>query len=580
MPIRIKKRLGECLVAEGIIRDEDLEHAFILQKESKKKLGRIFLDMGYLSEQQLTDVLSRQLSVPTVDCLKYEVPESVLHMVPGMIAQQKKVFPLEFKDKRLKLAMADPMDWQTIDDLSFRTGAKISVVMAPDSNILEAVEKSYKTFDQLSEILDEMATDKNVEYVELAAAEDLDEVSAESIVKLSGSAPIVRLVTTILLEALKRRASDVHLEPGARYVKVRFRVDGDLRYVLKYPKKVQEAVTSRLKIISSLDIINRRFPQDGRSTLRIEEGRNLDLRISTIPTMFGEKVVIRLLDRSSGMIALSKLGMPDDVLKPFITNIMRPEGMLLVTGPTGSGKTTTLYAALNQLQTETKNIISIEDPVEYRMPAITQIQINEATGLTFSMILRSIFRQDPDIVYVGEIRDLQTAEISIRAALTGHYVLSTLHTSDTVSSITRLMDMGIPKYLIASTLSGLLAQRLVKKICTHCKEEAPLPEQAINHMRMLPTISRCYVGKGCVKCDYSGYLGREGVYEFLEVGPEVKDAIAHFSTEAELWEVARAQGTKTLIQNAVEKIEAGITTVEEVSSKISYNPISRPRANQ
>ena len=564
-----RKKLGEILIKEGVVQEEHIEHAFLLQKDKHKKLGRVLVEMGYLTEQKLTDVLSEQLGIPVVNCNDYKPAYDVLSKIPSLVAQRKEVFPLEKDGRKLKVAMADPLDWQSIEELSFMTGANLSVVIAPQSNILEAIEKNYKTSDHLNEILNALPSDKEIEYVEGADIEDMDEVSTESIVQLSGTAPIVRLVSMLLSEAIKHRASDLHLEPGPKYVKVRFRVDGELRDLLKIPKNVQEAVISRIKIISRLDITNRRFPQDGRSALRLDGGKEVDLRVSTMPTPFGEKVVIRILDTNTGLIALSKLGLPDNILRSFINKISLPGGMLLVTGPTGSGKSTTLYAVLNQLQSETDNIVSIEDPIEFKMPAITQTQVDEASGLTFPRVLRSIFRQDPDVILIGEIRDAETAGIAVRSALTGHYVFSTVHTNDSVSTITRMLDIGIPRYLLSATMTGVLAQRLLKQICPHCKTEVKGHPMPAAFAKVLPPIETVYKGTGCVKCNYTGYLGRIGVFEFLDVNDTFKETISNFTTETDAWVVAREMGTLTLLEDAWDKVAAGLTTIDEVSGKIS-----------
>lgn len=564
---KTRKKIGEVLVDEGVVTRDQIENALVFQKGRNKRLGKVLVEMGYVTENDVARALSRQLSLSLVNPDDYSVTSDLLTYVPRSLAEKKAVFPLELKNKKLLIAMVDPLDWQTIDELSFRTGLNVSVAVAPESSVLDAIEKHYSSSEQVLDILRGMPAFEDAEFVQESTGEELDERSVKSIYKLSEAPPIVKLVTMILVDAVESRASDVHLDTNPKYVQVRYRVDGDLREVLKFPKRIQEPVISRIKIIANLDITNRRLPQDGRSTFRVK-GKDIDLRISTMPSSFGENVVIRLLDHTTGLISLNDLGMAENILGPFMKDVNEPQGMVLVTGPTGSGKSTTLYAVLQQMSAVTDNIISIEDPVEYRIAGITQIETNEATGLTFPVALRSVFRQDPDIILVGEIRDLDTAEIAVRAALTGHLVLSTVHTNDTVATITRLIDIGLQRYLVSSSVTGVLAQRLIKKICPHCKQEAEVPELVQNGEH--PHIDKCYEGVGCSKCNHTGYWGRVGVYEYLRIDSELKDMIVSYVTEGELWEIARANGITTLFEDAWKKVAKGVTTVEEVLSKVPY----------
>ncbi len=560
-----KKRIGEILIEEGLLTDDQLETALTIQKGKGKKLGKVLVELGYITDIQVTESLTKQLSLQMVDCNDYSPSKELLAMVPKATAEQKLVLPLELNEKNLLIAMANPLDWETIEDLSFETGLKISVAISSENNIIESIETLYDTEDETWDLLNELPAYDDVEF--LKEEEEEDNASFQSLYQNSEAAPIVKLVTMLIADAVKSDASDIHIEPREKSVQVRYRIDGNLKNIQEYPKQIQDAVVSRVKIISNLDITNRRHPQDGRSALRLEKN-TVDLRISTLPSIYGEKIVIRLLDPSSGLIPLAQLGISDHVLKPLIEIFSQPQGMLMVTGPTGSGKTTTLYSILQQVRTETKNIITLEDPVEYKLSGITQVGINEGIGFTFSSALRSVLRQDPDIVMVGEIRDLDTAEIGSRAALTGHFVLSTLHTNDTVSTITRLIDIGLEPFLVTAAVSGILAQRLIRKICSNCKVEAPPPEDFGKFN--LPRLEKYYKGSGCDKCSNTGYKGRVGVYEIVKMDSKLKRLITKNFTVDDLWESVRESGTKSLFEDAWLKVIEGQTTVEEVIAKIPF----------
>ena len=561
-----KKKIGDILTEEGLITSEQLETARILQKTNKKRLGKILIELGNVTEEQLAKAISRQFSLPIVDWKAVTVNKEVLSLVPREVAEKRIVFPLELKEKELLLAMADPLDLGTMDYITFRNGLRINVAVSTESGILDAVEKHYGSSDLLGNILKDMPDYEDVEFVK-QTSEDANEANAESLLKLSEAAPVVKLVTTIFVDAVKSKASDVHIEPRPNHSQVRYRVDGKLRDVLKYPKNIHAAVVSRIKIISRLDISVRMRPQDGRSALHIQD-RDVDMRVSTLPSVHGEKVVIRLLDQATGLVNVDKLGIPDRTFKRVMELISNPQGMILITGPTGSGKSTTLYAMLKQLRSETENLITIEDPVEFKVGGITQVQVNEAAGLTFPVALRSFLRQDPDVIMLGEIRDRETAEIALRAAVTGHLVFSTIHTNDTVSTITRLLDIGIPPYLINAALIGVLAQRLVRKICPNCKTKIDPPEEVLNGY--YPSLEACFKGVGCDECQYTGYKGRMGVYEFLDINSEFKESVAKFTTEGSLWEVAKENGTVTMFDDAWDKINDGSTTFDEVIAKIHF----------
>jgi type IV pilus assembly protein PilB len=560
-----KKKLGEILIDAGVITEEQLTNALTLQQGKNKRLGKVLIELGYIDDNQVAETLSRQLSLPMVDCNDYEPIKEILDLVSKETAEGKLVLPIKRRGKELTVAMANPLDWQTIEDLSFETGCRLSVCIASEENLLSAIENLYAS-DETWEILNELPSYDNVEFVK-DADEDSSDVSLQSLYQNSEAPPIVKLVTAVIADAVKSDASDIHIEPREKHVQVRYRIDGALKNIQAYPKQIQDAVISRVKIISNLDITNRRYPQDGRSALRLEK-KNVDLRISTLPSIYGEKIVIRLLDPSKGLIPLSQLGIDESILKPLIEIFNQPQGMLLVTGPTGSGKTTTLYSVLQQLRTETKNIITLEDPVEYKLADITQVGINDAIGFTFASALRSVLRQDPDIVMVGEIRDLDTAEIASRAALTGHFVLSTLHTNDTISTISRLIDIGLEPFLVTSAVSGIIAQRLIRKICTECKEEVPLPHDADRYG--LPVPDKYYRGKGCAKCNGTGYKGRIGAYELVTMNTKMKQIIAKGYTEDELWEAALESGTTTMFQAAWDKMREGAATIEDIISRIPY----------
>ncbi|MBI4849205.1 MAG: Flp pilus assembly complex ATPase component TadA [Nitrospirae bacterium] len=560
-----RKKLGEILVEEGLISDEQLDTALIIQKGKNKKLGKVLIELGYINELQVAETLTKQLSLQMVDCNDYTPTQEILSLVPKEIAEAKIVLPLELRGKNLLLAMANPLDWETIEDISFETGLKLSVAISSENNILTAIERFYGASADTWNFLKELPSYDEVEFLkqEDAEADARQGISYQD----SEAPPIVRLVSMIIADAVNSGSSDIHIEPRETYVQVRFRIDGNLKNIHQFAKNIHDSVVSRIKIISNLDITNRRFPQDGRSAMRLKD-KAVELRISTLPSVHGEKVVIRLLDPTTGLIPLSHLGISANIIRPVIDMVSQPQGMLLVTGPTGSGKTTTLYSILQQLRNETKNIITLEDPVEYKLADITQVGINDGIGFSFANALRSVLRQDPDIVMVGEIRDLDTAEIGSRAALTGHLVLSTLHTNDTISTITRLIDIGLKPFLVTAAVTGVIAQRLIRRICSNCKAETPAPEELTRfEVKQLKTY---YKGAGCDKCNNTGYKGRVGIYEMLIMDTKLKRLISKNYTVDELWESARSSGTKSLFEDAWSKVEEGLTTVEEVIAKIPY----------
>ncbi|RJQ41470.1 MAG: type II secretion system protein GspE [Nitrospiraceae bacterium] len=564
----MKNKIGELLLEAGLITSEQLENALKIQKNKNKRLGKLLIELGYANELQVGEALSKEFSFPLVDCGKYNITEELLSIVPKGTAEKKIVMPLELKDKKLLLAVADPLDWETIDEITFNTGLNIAVAVSTETSIINAIETYYGSTEKIWDVLKEIPTHEGVEIVKEEAKEKDEEINIHSMYKLSEEPPIVKLVTMLFANAATTGTSDIHIEPGEKHVQVRYRLDGSLKTIVRYPKHIHDSVVSRVKIISNLDITNRRLPQDGRSKLRFEN-RDIDLRVSTMPSFYGENIVIRLLDSATGLIPLGKLGIPEQILKPLIDVFSQPQGMLLVTGPTGSGKTTTLYAVLRQLNEEESHIVTIEEPIEYRLAGITQVGVNEPIGLSFPNVLRSTLRQDPDIIMVGEIRDIETAKIVVRAALTGHLVLSTLHTNDTVATVTRLLDIGLDPYLISSSVSGILAQRLIRRLCPDCKVETAPPADLTKWK--LPQIEKFYKGTGCKKCMNTGYKGRIGVYEFLHMNTKLRRLIARRGTADELWDAAREDGMLTLFEDAISKVKDGIATFEEVASHIPYS---------
>ena len=483
-----RKRIGDVLLEAGLVTPAQLEYALGVRGNKNKKLGKVMVELGYLSEAQIAEALSRQLSIPLVRFEDLQIAPELLVLIPKEMAEGYMVMPLELKDRRLQVAMADPLDWDTIRSLSFMTGLHISVAVADEASIRRAIESYYQPGEKTWDLFRELPALDGVQ-LEREVDDDRENLNPKSLYELSEAPPVVKLVTMVLADAVKSRASDVHIEPQEKHVQVRYRIDGNLKNVLSYNKRIQDSVVSRIKIKSNLDITNRRLPQDGRSMLRLDN-RDIDLRISTLPSVHGENITVRLLDRKRGLLSLEELGIPQSILTSLLSVASRPQGMILVTGPTGSGKTTTLYALLQQLRNETKSTFTIEDPVEYKIEGLTQVGVNDAVGLSFSTALRSILRQDPDIILVGEIRDSETAEIAFRAALTGHLVLSTLHTNNTVATITRLLDLGLDPYLVNSAITGILAQRLVRRICPTCKVETAPPDS----LRGLPLLPKYYKG--------------------------------------------------------------------------------------
>lgn len=543
-----KKRLGDILIEKGLITEEDLNRALDIQNRSGEKLGEILLKMGVIKEEDLYSALAEIYNVPYINLEDIVVDAETVKLVPEHICRRYKVIPLKMDGDRIVVAMSNPVNIYALDDIRIITGKEVDPVLASENQILQSLDKIYTIQKGLEETL-----------INIGPAEEEVETSVEV---LEDEAPVVRLVNLTITQAVQEGASDIHIEPTENDVKIRFRVDGVLYDVISPPKKIFPTLVARIKILSNMDIAERRIPQDGRFRVN-SQGKIIDFRVSTLPTIYGEKIVLRLLDRSATLIGLEKLGFTEDILHKFDNLISRPYGMILVTGPTGSGKTTTLYSALARINTPEKNIITVEDPVEYQFARINQVQINPKAGLTFATGLRSILRQDPDIIMVGEIRDKETAEIAVQAALTGHLVLSTIHTNDAAGAITRLIDMGIEPYLISSSLIGVLAQRLARRICTRCKVPKKPTEEEIRVLSLPPSYT-LYEGKGCEACRHTGYKGRIGIFELLIIDDEIRAMIVDRKPANVIRESAVKKGMVTLWEDAKLKVKNGITTYNEI----------------
>lgn len=583
-------RLGELLVKKNFITPDQLKKA---SEEQKLKGGRIeshLIRLGYIKEDELLSFLSAQYRVPSVKLSKIEINPNVIKLIPSSIAKKYFIIPIHRVGPKLTLAMADPSNIIVIDEVKFMTGFNVEPVVASESEIVDAIKKYYgggatssstgTDYSDLEEELnsssdfgvvieDDPTITEDFDSLVHGAIENVEVVDTEAQEEDTGEieGPIIKIVNGILLKAIKTGASDIHFEPYERTFRVRFRVDGVLRREINLPIQLKNAIVSRLKIMSKLDIAERRLPQDGRIKLRLAKGRDMDFRVSTVPVLFGEKVVLRLLDKSALQLDMTKLGFEESSLEDFKAALKKPVGMILVTGPTGSGKTTTLYSALSELNKETENIMTAEDPVEYNFMGINQVQMHEEIGLTFASALRSFLRQDPDIIMVGEIRDFETAQIAVQAALTGHLVLSTVHTNDAPGTITRLVDMGIEPFLIASAVILILAQRLVRKICTECREPIKVHPQLLIDLGVPPDEVRTfpvYKGKGCSICNYTGYKGRIGLYEVMPMKEEIKELVLARASTSEIKKEAIRLGMKTLRQSGIVKIREGLTTIEEV----------------
>jgi type IV pilus assembly protein PilB len=592
-------KLGEILVRENLISPQNLRVALDHQRENGGRLASNLVKLGLVTDDVITAVLSRQYGIPSVNLELFNIDPAVLRLIPQEVAQKHSVLPLSRVGATLTLAMVDPTNVFALDDVKFMTGLNVEPVVVAEGSVQQAIAKYYGTSREieLASIADDASLERaaknssngkngaithddlvsldsldfdHEQTEDVEVVEDNEEIDLSTLSRLSEDAPVVRLVNVLLVDSLRRGASDIHIEPYEKELRIRFRIDGVLYDVMHPPLKMRDALISRVKIMSKLDISEKRLPQDGRIKIKVKvdsRRRELDFRVSTLPTLFGEKVVLRLLDKQNLMLDMTKLGFEPESLKKFQRNISKPYGMVLVTGPTGSGKTNTLYSALQSLNTIETNIMTAEDPVEFNLMGINQVQMKEQIGLNFAAALRAFLRQDPNIVLVGEIRDFETAEIAIKAALTGHLVLSTLHTNDAPSTISRLMNMGIEPFLVATSVNLIQAQRLIRRVCKDCKQEVQTPPEALIEVGLSADEAKTiktYKGKGCTTCNNTGYKGRIGLYEVMEITDELRELILIGASALELRKKAIDDGMITLRESGLYKIREGVTTVEEV----------------
>ncbi|MGO8985139.1 MAG: type IV-A pilus assembly ATPase PilB [Terriglobales bacterium] len=567
----MSQRLGDLLVKEKVITPEQLEQATKLQKESHSRLASALVKLGFLSDEDVTNFLSRQYGVPAINLSYFEIDPAVVKLIPFETAKRYQILPLSRVGASLTIAMVDPTNVFAMDDIKFMTGFNIEPVVASESSIVEGIDKAYGTSKE-EELESVMQSMNDVgEGTDIEVQNEEQELELRELEKAADEAPIVKLVNLVLTDAVKRGASDIHMEPYEKEFRVRFRIDGVLQLIMNPPLKLKDAITSRLKIMAKLDISEKRLPQDGRIMLKMQIGgkkKQLDFRVSTLPTLWGEKIVLRLLDKENLRLDMTKLGFEAESLVKFEKAILKPYGMVLVTGPTGSGKTNTLYSAISRLNQPDTNIMTAEDPVEFQLGGVNQVQMKEQIGLNFATALRAFLRQDPNTILVGEIRDFETAEIAIKAALTGHLVLSTLHTNGAPETITRLMNMGIEPFLVATSVHLICAQRLIRRICKDCAEPVEVPPQALIDEGFTPEESKTVQimkGKGCATCNKTGYKGRTGLYEVMEVDDEIRELVLVGASAVELKKKAIERGMITLRRSGLIKVAQGWTTLEEVA---------------
>jgi len=558
-----RKRLGELLVDAGLIDEQTLRRALAKGKIHKKRIGQILMDMGVVDDMAIAQALSTQLRIPLTHLTDLDIPPEIIGLVPQEIAENHLLLPLRLENRQLVVAMVNPLEFYAIDDVRFATGLDVVPVVAPESEMISALARYYPKRELDLGLASWPRLDESFEVIKTAESDEKDE---QELAKLTNLAPVVRFTNAILADAIKMRASDVHIEPQKSSIIVRYRIDGILNEILKTDRHVHTSLVSRIKVMAGIDISIRRRPQDGRFRVRYEK-KTYDLRVSTIPISYGEKVTIRILDSDAGKVQIENLGFSEADLRTILEVIHRPQGIFLVTGPTGSGKSSTLYACLNRLNAPEVNIITVEDPVEYEINGINQVQINTKAGITFAAGLRSILRQDPDIVMVGEIRDAETAQIAFQAAQTGHLVLSTLHTNDAPGSVIRLLDLKVDDFLIAGSLLAVIGQRLVRKICTACRTEDSIPPRMLRQVKgyldgnAAPVF---YKGTGCEACQYSGYIGRVGIFELLRMTPALKATISAGVTDVDIRRVAEREGYRPLVADGIKKALAGLTSLTEV----------------
>src|SRR5438874_11374429 len=584
-------RIGELLLKEKLITPEQLQQALTQQKSNGGKLGYNLVKMGFVKDEQITALLSKQYGVPAISLAQFKIDPTIVKLVPTETARKYQMIPLSRNGSTLTIAMTDPTNVFAMDDIKFMTGYTVEPVVASEVAITDAVEKYYpsgkggppgkggkpgagavtgSTLEMASRGLEELQASLGGGADDVEVLEELQEISAEALARQGEDAPVVRLVNVVLMSAIQKGASDIHIEPYEKELRVRYRIDGILYNIMAPPMKYRDAIVSRLKIMSKLDIAEKRLPQDGRIKIRYNESgdpKEIDFRVSVLPTLFGEKIVLRLLDKDKLMLDMTRLGFEPESLTKFEAAIARPWGMVLVTGPTGSGKTNTLYSSIAKINTPETSILTAEDPDQFNLNGVNQVQVKANISLNFAAALRSFLRQDPNIILVGEIRDFETAEIAVKAALTGHVVLSTLHTKDAPSTISRMMNMGIKNFLVATSVNLICAQRLVRRICSNCKEELETPEQAQVDAGYTPDEAKrtkIYHGKGCSTCNKGGYKGRTGLYEVMEINDELRELILVGASALELKKKAIEQGMLTLRRSGLTKVATGQTTMEEV----------------
>src|SRR6188768_279568 len=582
-------RIGELLLKEKRITPEQLQQALNAQRQNGGKLGNSLVSLGLVKDEEITALLSKQYGVPAIALDKFEIDPAVLRLVPSETAQKYHVLPLSRSGATLTIAMTDPTNVFAMDDIKFMTGYNVEPVVASETAVVEAINRYYgkggiaasnghshssngsapSALEAASKALEDASmlggSNDDVEVLE-----EIEEISVEALQRQGEEAPVIKLVNVILMSAIQKGASDIHIEPYEKELRIRYRMDGILYNIMSPPMKYRDAITSRIKIMSKLDIAEKRLPQDGRIKIRFQDNgamKDIDFRVSCLPTLFGEKIVMRLLDKNKLMLDMTKLGFEVESLAKFEVAIAKPWGMVLVTGPTGSGKTNTLYSSISRINTVETNIMTAEDPVEFNLMGVNQVQVRENIGLNFAAALRSFLRQDPNIILVGEIRDFETAEIAVKAALTGHLVLSTLHTNDAPSTINRLMNMGIEPFLVASSVNLICAQRLVRRICVKCKVEHPMPAQALVQAGFSADDAKAVTpmkGKGCDRCNLTGYKGRVGLYEVMEIGEELRELVLVGASGLELRRKAIEEGMITLRMSGLRKVKDGLTSIEEV----------------
>jgi len=579
-------RIGELLLKEKRITPEQLQAALNAQRQNGGKLGNNLVELGFVKDEEIIALLSKQYGVPSVALDNFEIDPTVLRLVPAETAQKYHVLPLSRSGATLTIAMTDPTNVFAMDDIKFMTGYNVEPVVASETAVIEAITRYYgkggvaagnghsngsggpSALEAASKALEDASMLGAGDDVEVL--EEIEEISVEALQRQGEDAPVIKLVNVILMSAIQKGASDIHIEPYEKELRVRYRIDGILYNIMQPPMKYRDAITSRIKIMSKLDIAEKRLPQDGRIKIRFQDNgqtKDIDFRVSCLPTLFGEKIVMRLLDKDKLMLDMTKLGFEAESLARFETAIQKPWGMVLVTGPTGSGKTNTLYSSISRINTPETNIMTAEDPVEFNLVGVNQVLVRESIGLNFAAALRSFLRQDPNIILVGEIRDFETAEIAVKAALTGHLVLSTLHTNDAPSTVNRLMNMGIEPFLVASSLNLVCAQRLVRRICKVCSESHPAPAAALMQAGFSAEDAKTVVprrGKGCEKCNNTGFKGRVGLYEVMEITEELRELILVGASSLELRRKAVEEGMLTLRASGLRKVKEGVTTLDEV----------------